>query len=602
MEQPRPVTQQNRFPVWLRLCMAASVAWAAQLHYGLPAADRGAGLTDLLVCVGAFLLLTECGRVVAGRGVRVRACVTAAIFTFLLAACGEWFHALRYARFTDPVLYTLYYLNAFVGTFLALEQALVWLFDRGMRVTLPGTAAVERARVRRTFLVTFALCAAVYFVFLLNQYPGSMESDHMRQLLHLLEGKYDNRNPLVNSLTVFGCVRLVQALGGSMNAGVFLYSIVQLLLMAAVFAFGTSLTARAGFPKWVTRLTACFYAFVPYNIFYSYGMWKDSFFAAWLLLTIFAVWSVLSRERAGERVRRLDWALVAIAALMASLSRNSGWSALLVWSPCLWFMLKPFSARKALTLLVSGAVALSLLVQGPLFSALGVEKTADSVTAMCVPLQQIGTVLVEQKALSPEQEKLIGEIVSISDVREQFDPACADPMKDLVYPRIDRLDANLGAYARLWLKLGLTYPLTYARAYLRLVRMYIDPNVSSEVVYKWVYPNDFGVYRDPKLLPALDFGYYESWLEWPVLNLLKRPGAILWCVAILWQLCALRKNRRARLFYVPLLAVVGGLAFTLPVALFRYVYSLAACLPFLLLWPFWPMEKETDAESPAPAE
>ena len=593
MESIRRQTTKNRYPVWARVLMAASATWAMQLHYGLAAADRGAGLVDLAIGTGAYLLFTLRGKTDADKGARTRSLALAAFFTLLLACCDSWFSTLRYESFTDPFLYTAYYGNAFLGTCLLLWCGISLLLDYGMRATPFMDTPVDESRVRRAFFGTFALCAAVYFVFLLNQYPGSMESDHMRQLLHLLEGKYDNRNPLVNSLCVYGCTQLARALGGSMNAGVFLYSILQLTLVSAVFAFGVSLAARAGFRSWIVRAVACFCALAPYNIFYSYGMWKDTFFAAWLLLSIFAVWSILIKSKSGARVRAFDYALLFIASLIASLSRNSGWSALLIWLPCCFALLSALPVRKWVCVMTGGGVALALLIMGPVYTALGVEKTADSITAVCVPLQQVASVLVNEKALTAEERALIEALAPVEAIVDAYDPVCADPMKELLYPAIDTLDANIGAYGRLWARLGFRYPLTYARAYLALMRMYVDPNVSSEVAYKWIYSNDFGVYRDPKLLPALDFGYYEAILELPALNLVKRPGAILWSMLVLWQLCALRGNRRARLLYIPLLAVFAGLFVTAPVALFRYVYSSAACLPFLFLWPFWQVQNES---------
>ena len=587
-------TKRNRLPWWARLVMAASAAWACQHAYGLPAADRDAGLVDVLLTAGLYLLFTLYGGGPIAPNVKKRAAFTSLAFVLVLAGCGGWFSAIRYESFTDPFLYTVYYLNAFAGMFLLLYCGLSLVMERLSKAApIMGTGADAPGRARGTFWLCFGLCMAIYLVFLLNQYPGSMESDHMRQLKSVLEARYDNRNPLVSSLLVLGCVRLAQAFGGSMNGGLFVYSIVQMTLMASVFAFGCSLSVKAGFPRWVTTLAILFYALTPYNIFYSYGMWKDSFFAAWMLLSIFQVWNVVIREKAGQRIAALHWAALAATALMCSLSRNSGWSALLAWTPFLYLLLrKPYRAvGKKLAFAVAGGVAMALALMGPVYSALGVEETADSITAACIPLQQVGAVLVAEKALTPEEEALIAQVVSIQAVKERFDPACADPMKELLYPSIETLDANLGAYVKLWLELGFRYPMTYLRAYVNQVRMYIDPNVSSETAYKWIYPNELGVYRDPKLLPSLDFGYYENWLELPGVNLIKRPGAILWAMVVLWQLCALRGNKGARLLYIPLLAVYGGLFLTVPVALFRYVYSAAACLPFLLMWPFWQMER-----------
>ncbi len=569
------------------LFCACSASWAIQFHYGLAAADRGQGFVDLILVSALYLLFMLRQRADVGRPAAIRARVLSAGFVLLLAVGGDWLSHMRYDVFTDVPLYIAYYLNAFVGTFFLFSCALSLVLTWAAKADPLSMEKPALSAARRIFLASFAACAAIYLVLLLNQYPGAMESDHMRQLKALLNGVVENRNPLVNSALVYGCVSLVTALGGSMNAGVFLYSVVQLLFLASVFAYGVTLVYRAGYRKGIVLGALLFYALVPYNIFYSYGMWKDAFFAGWLLLTVFKAWSLLIRRREGRAVRTVDYALLFLCALMASLSRNSGWSALIVFAPCLLLLKaeKTLCRRAAISALAGAALA--IVVMGPVYSAFGVIPTADSITPICVPLQQVGQVIAEEKPLTEEEAALIDAVADREQIKETFDPYVADPMKDALYPSIEAFDANKSAYARLWLTLGARYPLTYFRAYKNLMRMYYDPDLSSEVAYKWVYENDFGVYRDPKLLPALDFGYYESVLELPVLNLLKRPGAILWCMLACWQLCALTGRRRMRVMYVPFFMVFVGLFFTAPVALFRYVYSVAACLPLYLLWPYF---------------
>lgn len=589
MEGPR--IQRKQQNTWLTILMALSGAWAMDLHFGLSAADRGQGVFDLLLTAGLFLLFRLFRARTYQKTVRVRSAILGAVFVVLLAVGGDWFSAMRYGKFTNVPLYLLYYVNGFFGTFLLFYFGLCFLMTQLAQASPYATASPQKTIVRRIFLGTFVLCAAVYFVFLLNQYPGSMESDHMRQLKHLLSGTLENRNPLINSLLVWGCVKLALLMGGSMNSGVFLYSILQLLLLSATFAYGVSLLYRAGMKKWILIASTLFCALVPYNIFYSYGMWKDTFFAIWLLMTVWKMLSLLLKNREGERISGWDWLLLFGCALVCSLSRNSGWSALMLLGVCLFFVLNRSALRLPMTGCILGGVALALLLMGPVFTALGVAPTADSVSASCIPLQQVGQVLVDEKELTEEERALIDAVVNVEQVKATFDPTCADPMKDAIYPKIAVFDGNKSDYVRLWLELGRKYPLTYLRAYKNLLRMYYDPNVSSEVAYKWIYENDFGVYRDSKLLPQLDFGYYETLLELPTVNLVKRPGAILWWMLILWQVCALRKSRRSRLLFLPFLAVFGGLFFTAPVALFRYVYSAAAALPFLCCWPYMRLEE-----------
>ena len=565
----------------MRIIAACSCIWALQFHYGLSAMNRGQGWVDLILTASMFLLLSKCASADEDRTASRHSAILGAVFTLLLAIGGGWADKMRYGQFTSVPVYLLYYANGFVGTFIVLYSCIRFLLHHAKDMIL----LKENMNSVRWFWKTFLVCALVWTVFLLNQYPGSMESDHMRQLLHLLEGKLDNRNPLISSLLVFGCFQIARIMGLSPNAGIFLYSIFQILLLASAFAYGVSLFAREGAPRKILIVLCLFCALVPYNVFYSYGMWKDTLFAVFLLYTVFAsadLWFLSSRE---ARIPWFRYFIVAVFALLCGLSRNSGLFSLIVMIPAVLVFLRERGVKKGLCISLSSGLAVSLLISGPVFAWIGVEPSSDTVYASCVPLQQVGRILADRKEMTDDEWKLVKSVLDTEAVLNNYDPACADPMKDAVW-NASFLSEHKADYLKLWFRLGMRYPMTYYRAYRDLMRMYYDPDVSSEVSYRWIYPNSFGVYRDSKLLPDLDFAYYEAVLEFPVISLLRRPGALLWSFMILWSICILRRKKEPLAFLVPFLAVYLGLFLTAPVALFRYVYSCFAAAPFLYLFPF----------------
>ncbi len=565
----------------MRIVAACSCMWALQFHYGLSAVNRGQGWVDLILTAAMFLLLSKCASADADYMASRHSAILGAVFTMLLAIGGGWADKMRYGQFTSVLIYLCYYANAFVGTFIVLYSCIRFVLYQAQGVVL----VPEKLNSAQWFWKAFLMCMLVWTVFLLNQYPGAMESDHMRQLLHILEGKLDNRNPLISSLLVYVFFQLARTIGLTPNAGIFLYSIFQIILLSGVFAYGISLFAREGMPRRILTVLCLFCALVPYNVFYSYGMWKDTLFAVFLLYTVFSCADLWLLSGKGIRIPLLRYCILAVFALLCGLSRNSGLFSLIVMIPSVLFFLRKRSVKKGLSISLAVGLAVSLLISGPGFARIGVELSSDTVYASCVPLQQVGRVLVDRKEMTDTEWKMINDVLDPEAVRSTYDPACADPMKDAVR-NASFLSEHKADYLKLWLRLGMRYPMTYYRAYRDLMRMYYDPDVSSEVSYRWIYPNSFGVFRDPKLLPGLDFAYYEAILEFPVLNLLRRPGALLWSFMILWSICMLRRRKEAIAFLVPFLAVYLGLFLTAPVALFRYVYSCFAAAPFLFLLPF----------------
>lgn len=126
---------------------------------------------------------------------------------------------------------------------------------------------------RRVFVLSFLLLWSTYFVFFLNQYPGVLDCDTPTQMAQALGRiRFENANPLVNTLCVTLCVRVGRALFGEINGGLALYTVFQLTFAAGVFAYTVSVIWQKGYSKGAVAASHLFFNAVPYNIAFAIGM------------------------------------------------------------------------------------------------------------------------------------------------------------------------------------------------------------------------------------------------------------------------------------------------------------------------------------------
>ena len=145
----------------------------------------------------------------------------------------------------------------------------------------------ERENSFKCMCISFLSMWLIYMIYFLNQYPGSLSCDTPAQLGQAMGvAPFGNANPLINTLVLTACVQSGIRLWGNVNAGVAIYTVVQLTLAALIFSYAVSVIYKKGYHKLVVLASFGFWGLVPYNIVYATGMWKDTFFALSFLLVL----------------------------------------------------------------------------------------------------------------------------------------------------------------------------------------------------------------------------------------------------------------------------------------------------------------------------
>ncbi len=444
-----------------------------------------------------------------------------------------------------------------------------------------GDTAEEKQKIAHPKLMwcVFALALVVCWVpALLAAYPGFYNYDVTGQLAQVMFDtvSYSSHHPLLHTLIVGNIINFGFGLSGGagLSAGVFLYSIFQMIFCAVFFAGFLCDIRRLTGRKWLVTVAFLYYAFFPTVVMFNMSTTKDVMCAVVLQYCVLRIFEGMRDSNGfwGDKARAVK--LVLATALMCLL-RNNG-----IYAVAAFVMVGVVLLRKEnrrLLLLLVGSMVLYLLVNKGLLFALQAEK-GGRVEAFSVPLQQVARVYGQygQEAFTEEEWQLVMEVIPEYKL-SGYNPVQADYIKN--YTDFDRVLTNKGDYLKMWCRLGLRYPVAYVSSFLDNTYQawypgtsIIDKPLEGHIYYfdckmgnelenesriQWLY--DF--YRE--------IGEEFSYQKLPVIRLLFSVGAMFW-VALFTFFYGFWMQDRAIVWSLLLVLLFSVTCLLGPVVLVRY--------------------------------
>ena len=268
-----------------------------------------------------------------------------------------------------------------------------------------------------------------------------------------------------------------------------------------------------------------------------------------------------------------------------SLFRSNGWYVFLLIA-VVFIIVYRKEWKKMLFMLLPVIVIVSV-IKGPVMKQAGVEQP-DLAEALHVPEQQIARVLYYHRDISAEDRAMLEALTDISRVDELYCPWFADNIKELLRsgnPEV--LEQNKGAYLKLWIRLGLKYPVDYILAWKDLTENIIYPEGNYDIaVIEGVYKNSFGLTEHPVIAGKVAVKLRELLIKLgsyvPLYGFLWSMGSYTWMLLLAAAKMLSHKGHEKRLIIlIPAAAIIATLFLAIPAArLFRYAYSYAVLLPF----------------------
>lgn len=140
-----------------------------------------------------------------------------------------------------------------------------------------------------SFLRTWGILAACNLVVLLGVFPGFFVYDAQDELMEVVTRSFNTHHPLFHVLAMGGTVTGIHKFTGSWNAGIFIYLLLQMLFITAVYARILCRLGALGLKKPLRTLFTLWYALFPTVVMYTICSTKDGLFSAFTTLFVFTL-------------------------------------------------------------------------------------------------------------------------------------------------------------------------------------------------------------------------------------------------------------------------------------------------------------------------
>ena len=493
-------------------------------------------------------------------------------------------------------------IGLFAGITVAVYIAALFVFRFFSHYDRPALAdTIGAKRLAEIRGVCFAALFVSYFIALLAYYPGNFAYDITIQTDQALGiEKITKFHPPLHTFIWGLCIRIGKILsvlpgtpdvpegGYGIEGGMFAYGLLQLSLLAFVLSGVVVRLSRRRTGKLFAPAVFLVFLLSPTIRLFSFAITKDALFA------IFFVWFImmLTDEEYGAP-------MIAVGVITLLLRNNAVYAFAILLVLLVKDELKGGRKRvrgktvsKSMLAIRSIAIAvlISVIISGPVYSLIGIEK-GDVREALALPMQQIAhTVFSDEDGLSSRQREAFAKYADPEKLRANFNPRLADTFKRITYK--DAIEGDKKGFLRLWADLMIKHPDNYLSELISLnisswylgsdvpdpgtKKRYVETEISDyfaeQPSYRSVFEGEYN--RLERFATGEIFGTNA------ILKVIFSPALVFMILLFASLVIYIRGGRgtEAKLTFLYWLTFLAG-----PVACMRYVYPILLVLPVILM-------------------
>jgi hypothetical protein len=465
---------------------------------------------------------------------------------------------------------------------------------------------------RGFFLVVWGILILSRLPYFLAFYPGvtSYDSDwQLKQTLGIMP--YSDHHPIFHTLLIGAVTGFGEIVGLRMNTSVALFSVLQILVTTAVFAYALTRMRAWGCGKGLRVVSLLFMALFPIHAIYSVTMWKDVPFGTSILLLSVVLIDVAREKRAffvdtKTNAPRMDhFILLTLSLLAVALLRNNGRYVAALTIFILFIALRP--VRWPMFAVGVSCLVLFAVIMLSIFGFVHFQSGSRA-EMLSVPMQQFARIAKEYpESLSAQQVDFLrnlnagdldhdgetyadlpnNELPTIQEIGERYNPTISDPVKWFLND--DYFEKNLGRFLLNWVVLCLQHPGTALTAFLNNNYGYwtvIQGEWGYWSCFSTIYGNDYGLAQESKFPAFQEYvgTHYDliNYNKTPGISLLYSQGVGFWILLLCAALLLWKKRGFALGALVPLF-VLWLTCLASPVhGEYRYFYGIVCALPAVI--------------------
>ncbi len=466
---------------------------------------------------------------------------------------------------------------------------------------------INKMFMSHPFLFSWIVILLCYLPYLILFYPGVMCNDPSNQIREVMgmHTRYmdsvilldpnvtiTNFNPILHTLLVGGCFKLGYTIG-NVNLGLFLYTIIQTLIMTCVFAFAISYMKKEGVPRLFLWITLIIFAVVPVFPFYAVATNKDTIFSAFIILYVIQLYDVIRHDATSKK-----FILLFITSLLVILLRNNGIYTILLSLPFLLIAEK--EKRKGILTVLCLLIVCYTGYNKVLLPSLKISNTSIR-EVLSIPFQQTARVVKKHGQEIPEDErKIIDYLLDFDTLGTRYDPVLSDNVKNK-YNKYATTE-DLMKYFQVWLKQFFRYPVDYFDATIANVYGYFYPNTSKWYIYYgyntkleeagFDYQYAFSLEDQKKLT---DYG--EAYPYIPIIGMLVNIGFVVWIYFTMFGMLLVNKKGKYLPVLLPAFSLILVCVASPANTYFRYAQPYIFALPITMFLLYQILTKEKKKSS-----
>lgn len=314
------------------------------------------------------------------------------------------------------------------------------------------------------FIICCTIIAITWFIYYLILFPGVYGYDGPFMLRQYIDAatELSSKYSVIYSWAYAHLVMLGRDWFGTYEAGFALFSAIQMLCIFLCAIATLLFVCKRHMPRLLMLAVAVFYALNPVFPTLSVSSSQDPVFMALFTLIVVQIISAFDNPDGflSSPVKNLSLGLTILAFCLV---RNNGLYALLVTALFLGLAVKQI--RKRMALVIIAPLILTLVIQGPLYGALGIAKGTAIREMSSVPVMQLcRTYLADPTLQESDDGKAIASYFKKENLEYyEANPCISDIMKAGL--NVDAIMDSPLAFGALYLRVGAEHPLLYTEAF-----------------------------------------------------------------------------------------------------------------------------------------
>ena len=338
---------------------------------------------------------------------------------------------------------------------------------------------------KKPFIYSFIIIIIFWLLYIIAFYPIILSPDPSFQIkqffnvktkyatyVQLLEdGVYMTRHhPVIHTLLLGSFIKIGR-LFNSDNLGLFLYSIMQITVLASTLAYTIKFLKKYKVSKLLRLITLVIYSLVPMYAFYAMSGVKDTIYTSLVIVLVMLLYDFIK-----EKISVKKTIFTILISLLIILFRNNGIFIILFSFPIV--LLLKNNRKKVLIVLVS-----TLSLFSTYNHILDYYKISEGSIreALSIPFQQTARYVKYDNDLTQDEIETIDTVLTYDTLASRYDPKKADSVKN-EYNKFTT-DEELKDYFRVWYKCLLRNP-----------KLYVDSVINNTYGYLYSLEDNWYIY------------------------------------------------------------------------------------------------------------